>query len=81
MNLVPDIVLSLKVEKERKKRWYCLCLRNDSEVKLDESTRNDMIKLINNKFTNVSFHDTHLGSDEEGKHKSFKDLQSAFIIC
>jgi len=80
VNLVPDIVLSLKMEKERKEKrdGIVLCLRNDSEVKLDESTRNDMIKLINNKFTNVSFHDTHLGSDGEGKHKSFKDLQSAF---
>lgn len=78
VKLTPDIVLSMKVEnkKDFKREGIVLCLRDDSEISLKQDTKDSLIKLIKNKFTHVSFQDTHLGSETD--NESFKSLQSAF---
>ncbi|MGG0739352.1 polysaccharide pyruvyl transferase family protein [Niallia taxi] len=60
--LVPDIVLSLtKVEPQFERSGITLCLRDDMETKVSSDSKENLIKLIKEKYNNVSSYDTHIG--------------------
>lgn len=60
--LVPDIVLSLKkIEPQFERSGITLCLRDDMETKVSSDSKENLIKMIQDKYTNISYYDTHIG--------------------
>ncbi|MEY8756308.1 polysaccharide pyruvyl transferase family protein [Peribacillus frigoritolerans] len=76
VSLVPDIVLSLNINKKKKSKrdGIVLCLRDDSEAQLNSDTKEKLISLVMNKYNNVSFQDTHIGKNGD----SIKPLNEVF---
>lgn len=73
--MVPDIVLYLnKVEPELNRDGIILSLRNDSEKKISNAQREQLVSLIIEQYDNVEFLDTHVGDDNYAKEKADTEL-------
>lgn len=83
VNLVPDIVLSLKVpvNNQNKRDGIIFCLREDSEINIESNIKDSMINEITNNYSRVSFLDTHIRIDNEQYlyfKEAFRDLLKEF---
>lgn len=83
VQLTPDIVLSLKKESknEVEREGIIFCLRDDSEKHISSNLKDAMIEKITQKFTSVSYYDTHMGidaSDQDSLSEEFDNILDAF---
>ncbi len=73
--MVPDIVLSLnKSEPTFKREGIILSLRNDSEKNLSNEQKKLLIKLIEDRYTDIKYMDTHIGDNNFSKDLAEKEL-------
>jgi len=75
--LVPDIVMSLNREQpifERKNA--VICLRADKEKKLTDNQHKELLSIIKSNYKNISFRDTHIGTDFMGLKTRVSELFS-----
>ncbi|MCM3630343.1 polysaccharide pyruvyl transferase family protein [Paenibacillus glycanilyticus] len=82
VNLVPDIVLSLKLkDKETKQRkGIVLCLRDDLEAKIAADKKYEIINMIQSEYCEVTIKDTYIGS-EGFSQKLLKDKLYELLSC
>lgn len=80
--LCPDIVLSLdKLKPEFNRKGVVLCLREDAEKLLTEKHKNELLKLVKEKFNTLKEYDTHINKEQltlEERNLELKKILIAF---
>jgi len=75
--LVPDIVMSLNREQPTfERKGAVICLREDKEKKLTDNQHQELLDTIKSNYKNISFRDTHIGTDFMGLKTRVSELFS-----
>lgn len=75
--LVPDIVMSLdRVQPTFERKNAVICLREDKEKKLTDNQHKELLSIIKSNYKNISFRDTHIGTDFMGLKTRVSELFS-----
>ena len=75
--LVPDIVMSLdRVAPMFDRKDAVICLREDKEKKLTEGQHHELLSIIRNHYKNLTYRDTHIGTDFMGLKTRVSELFS-----
>lgn len=77
--LTPDIALSLDESKElqdRNKDKAIICIRQDSESSLSNAQKQNINKLVGQKYKEIEYRDTHIGDIRLTEDQSIKELEN-----